>query len=49
MLMSMLGGGATTIPTLKCVCVFAHVNAGGGGPSWDYKRKARSFHEGRSP
>ena len=46
MLMSMLGGGATTIPTLKRVCAFAHVN---GGPSWDYKRKARSFLKGHSP
>ena len=45
LIMSMLGGGATTIPTLKRVCAFAHVNAWWW---WDYKRKARSFLKGNS-
>ena len=31
-LMSMLGGGATTIPTLKCVCALPMSMIGGGGP-----------------
>ena len=44
--MSMLGGGATTIPTLKRVPMSM---LGGGGPSWDYKKKARSFPTGHSP
>ena len=33
MLMSMLGGGATTIPTLKRVRL--PMSMLGGGPSWD--------------
>ena len=49
MLMSMLGGGATTIPTLKRVRLPMSM-LGGGGPSWDYKRrKARSFLKWHSP
>ena len=44
MLMSMLGGGATTIPTLN-VCVRLPMSMlGGGGPSWDYSGISLNGH-----